>query len=718
MASRRANRGPAAQTSLVRAALDSMSPGVCVWDSEFRLAFHNAAYRRLYRLKRDALWSGMTLLELVQANVAVGNYPGRTAEDVVAAYRKRICGDDRRRVDSYERLRDDGRTIRVTSKPIRGGAWVTIFEDITQIKGYIDTLREREEEIIEQNMRFDFAVNNMRQGLCMFDADQRLVFWNRQYAEMYNIPHEKIRLGDTLAEVLDQRAKAGNLPIGGNDAFVRDRVYIAGEERPSAFVVKMEDGRAISILHQPMRGGGWVATHFDITEERRNEEHIHHLARHDALTGLPNRVFMHERMEDLEARVARGDVMAVFCVDLDYFKTTNDTLGHAVGDELLKEVAARLTGCVRGDDVVARIGGDEFTVLHGPLKRPEDAAFLAGRIVDAIAEPFVVQSHQIAIGASVGIAIAPNDGRNADALLKAADLACYRAKRDGRGSFDFFEKSMDAPARERREVELWLRPALARRQFSLDFQPIFDLRTDKISGLEALLRWRHPEGGLIPPAKFIPVAEDTGLIVPIGEWVLREACRVAASWPAHVKLAVNLSAVQFKKNGRVAETVISAIASAGLDPGRLELEITESVLLFQIDGVLRTLHQLRELGVRICMDDFGTGYSSLSYLRAFPFDKIKIDRSFIQDSSIRADGTAIVQAVVGLGKSLGMSITAEGVETPEQLRLVRLQGCDEAQGYLLGRPCSSERVAELLERQRSDAPPEIMSDAARFAVFG
>ncbi len=710
-------REPAGQASLVRAALDSMAAGVCVWDSEFRLAFHNAAYRRLYRLKRDALWTGMTLLELIQASVAAGNHPGRTAEDVASAYRKRITARGRRRADSYERLRESGRAIRITSKPIRGAAWVTMFEDITQIKTYIDTLREREEEIIQQNMRFDFAVSNMRQGLCMFDRDQRLVFWNNQYADMYNIPREKISAGDTLAEVLEQRALAGNRPIGGNDAFTRNRVYVAGEEKPSAFVVKMEDGRAISILHQPMRGGGWVATHFDITEERRSEERIHHLARHDALTGLPNRVHMHEQMEDLEARVARGDTMAVLCIDLDHFKTANDTLGHAVGDELLKQVAARLASCTRDGDIVARIGGDEFTVLHGPLNRPEDAAILAGRIVDVIAEPFLLHGHQVAIGASVGIAVAPNDGRNADALLKAADLACYRAKRDGRGTFDFFEKSMDIAARERRELEIWLRPALARNQFNLDFQPIFNLQTDRISGAEALLRWHHPARGLIPPAEFIPVAEDTGLIIPIGEWVLREACRVAASWPDHVKLAVNLSAVQFKRNGRLAETVVSAIAAAGLDPGRLELEVTESVLLFQIDGVLRTLHQLRELGVKICMDDFGTGYSSLSYLRAFPFDKIKIDRSFIQDSSIRADGTAIVHAVVGLGKSLGMSITAEGVETPEQLRLVRIQGCTEAQGYLLGRPCSPDRVAALFELERRAVPtPQVASEAAKYAV--
>jgi diguanylate cyclase (GGDEF)-like protein len=691
---------PSLSPTLASAALDSMAHGVCVWDRDFRLAFFNQAYVRMYRIAPGALRAGMSLLDVVRAGSA--SIPAdRSAEEIAEDFRNRVLCGARRDKIAFERLKRDGRTFRITSTPIAGGAWVVMHEDISEIKSYIDALREREEEIILQNARFDFAVSNMRQGLCMFDRDRKLVFWNNQYADMYNIPRDAIRRGDTLERVLQLREAAGNRAIGGNEAFVTNRLAVAADDEPAAFVVKLEGGRAISILHQPLKDGGWVATHFDITEERRSEERIHHLARHDALTGLPNRVLFHEHMETLESRVEAGEIMAVLCVDLDHFKAANDTLGHAIGDEVLKQVASRLIACKGEGDIVARLGGDEFTVLHGPLTRGEDASALADRIVKSIAEPFYVQSNQIIIGASVGIAVAPRDGRDGEALQKAADLACYRAKREGRGSFDFFEKGMDVPARERRHLEMGLRSALAKNQLFLEYQPIFDLKSNSVSGVEALLRWRHPQRGLIPPGEFIPIAEDTGLIVPIGEWVLRQACRDAAAWPESVKVAVNLSAVQFKKKNNFAETVISALSSAGLAAGRLELEITESVMLTRSEDVMRTLHQLRKLGIRICMDDFGTGYSSLSYLRAFPFDKIKIDRSFLKDSGVRSDGTAIIRAIVGLGRGLGMALTAEGVETPDQLSLVKRQGCTEAQGFLLGRPCQASIIATLFEKERS-----------------
>jgi len=673
---------------------------VSVWDHDFRLVFCNEEYIRLHKLPPDLIKPGVALREVFEASVAAGNYPGKTAEEAEAALRSKLVGSSRRRTVTLDIAKADGRTIRVTNSRLPDGAWLTTHEDVSEINHYIRALREREEELLVQNMRFDYAINNMPQGLCMFDGDKRLVVWNRQYSEMYNVPPGQLRRGDSLEKVLRQRVEAGNRPIGGGEAFVKNRLALNDEGTASSFVVEMEDGRVISVLHQPLDDGGWVATHHDITDQRRNEERIRYLARHDALTGLPNRILLHEQMQALEARVERGETMAVMCIDVDHFKTVNDTLGHAIGDAVLKEVAARLVAAKRDDDVVARFGGDEFALLHGPLAKGREAASLAGRIVSALAEPIVVEGNQVLIGASVGIAVAPTDGRSADALLKAADLACYRAKREGRGTYDFFEKSMDIAARERRQLEMWLRVALAKNQLSLEYQPLYDLRTNRISGVEALLRWRRPERGSIPPAEFIQIAEDTGLIVPIGGWVLRQACADASAWPAHVKVAVNLSPVQFKKNHRLAEVVVSALASGGLRAEHLELEITESVLLTQIDGVLRTLHQLRGMGVKICMDDFGTGYSSLSYLRAFPFDKIKIDRSFIQDSSIREDGTAIIEAVVGLGKSMGMSITAEGVETPDQLRLVTEQGCTEAQGYLLGRPLPAAAISSLFAEEQ------------------
>jgi diguanylate cyclase (GGDEF)-like protein len=720
MPTRKRPGNSAAKTDLVHAALDSMPLGVAVFDRDLRLVARNKRFLEMYRLPPEAAHPGRRLGEILEASVAIGNHPGRTATGIEEELRQKLgIGRERRRTAVYERVTRDGRTLRITGTPIRAGAWVITQEDISEVKRYIDALRQREEEAMLQNATFDFAVSNMRQGMCMFDAERKLVFSNPQYADMYNIPRERIHPGMPLDEVLEERAAAGNRPVDGKDAFVAKRLEKVGDNKPAAFVVELENGRAISILHQPLQGGGWVATHWDITDERRSEARMRHLARHDALTDLPNRILLREHMEDLNSRAERGEIMAVLCVDLDHFKTVNDTLGHAIGDELLKAVAARLRAHLRETDICARLGGDEFAILHGPLARPQDASSLAARLVDAIAEPFRVQDHQVVIGASIGIAVAPNDGCEAEALLKAADLACYGTKRSGRGTYHFFEKSMDDAVRKRRQLELGLHTALSRDELSLAYQPIFELHTGGISGVEALLRWTHPEHGDISPDEFISVAEETGLIGRIGEWVLRRACASAAVWPSHVRIAVNLSAVQFKASDHLTDTVVSALANSGLNPQRLELEITESVLLFHIDGVLKTLHQLQALGVRICMDDFGTGYSSLSYLRAFPFNKIKIDRSFVQDSTNSDDGSAIISAVVGLGRTLGMSVTAEGVETPEQLRLVKRQGCDEAQGFLFGRPLPYASISRLLgvevarprggdpsAARRQDGPPQ------------
>lgn len=688
-----ANR--ADQADLLRAALDNMPNGFCIWDKQFRLVMSNTVFQRMYRLPDEVVQPGTTLRDMLEASVAVGNHPGRQAPDIEASIFAKLSGNCQRKAMVLEYNLASGRTFRVTYTPAHDGAWVVTHEDISEIRSYIDTLREREEEMLLQNARFDFVVRNMRQGLCMYDRHHRLVFWNPQYADMYNIPPGQMKRGDTIEQVLRVRRAAGNQPVGGDEAFFGP-VQVPGCVTPAAFVVKMEDGRAISILHQPLKGGGWVATHFDITEERRRDDRIRHMARHDALTDLPNRILLRERMEEIEATVEDGGLIAILWVDLDHFKTVNDSLGHSIGDALLKEVAQRLLANTRTNDVCARLGGDEFAILHGPLRHPNEASVLAGRVIDSIAEPFLIGDHQIVIGASVGIAVAPSDGREAESLLKAADLACYRAKDSGRGTFHFFEKSMDAAIRKRRELELGLRSALAEGELSLAFQPIYNLTTNKVSGVEALLRWDNAGRGSISPDEFISVAEETGLINPIGEWVLRQACSNAAAWPDDIKIAVNLSAVQFKSGHHLVETVVSALASSGVRPERLELEITESALLFHIDGVLRSLHQLRDVGVRICMDDFGTGYSSLSYLRAFPFDKIKIDRTFVQDSSARHDGSAIIEAVVGLGKTLRMQVVAEGIETAEQYRLVKRRGCDEAQGYLLSKPLAAEEISILL----------------------
>jgi diguanylate cyclase (GGDEF)-like protein len=551
----------------------------------------------------------------------------------------------------------------------------------------------------------------MPQSLAMFDRDYRLVICNQNYARIYGLPPEMVTPGTPLADIINYRLTHGTYPIEAEADYFKHRLEIVRRGKPDISTVELEDGRTVMIRHQPMPDGGWVSTQDDITDQRRNEAQIRHLARHDPLTDLPNRSYFREQMEFAEARMRRGETMAVLCVDLDHFKGVNDTLGHLVGDAILQAVADRLRACVREIDLVARLGGDEFAVLQSALSLPEDGAVLASRIVEAIAEPFDVQGHQILIGASIGIAVAPADGRDANTLMKNADLALYRAKGEGRGAFHFFEPGMDAAIQERHAIEVGLRLALSRNELRLVYQPLLSLHENRIVGLEALLRWDHPERGTIPPQEFVPVAEETGLIIPIGEWVLREACAAAASWPDDVSIAVNLSPVQFK-NRNLTHHVTNALAESGLSPRRLELEITESLLLSDSDLTIKILHQLRRLGVRISMDDFGTGYSSLSHLRSFPFDKIKIDRSFVHELTSRSDSAAIVTAVIGLGRSLGIATTAEGVETEAQLDIVREQGCSEVQGFLFSPPLPAVAVARLLAAKSPIAMVDPMGRAA------
>jgi diguanylate cyclase (GGDEF)-like protein len=422
------------------------------------------------------------------------------------------------------------------------------------------------------------------------------------------------------------------------------------------------------------------------------------MAMHDALTDLPNRVMLRERLEGALARVNRGERVALFYIDLDHFKGVNDTLGHLVGDELLKAVADRLRGCVRDVDTIARLGGDEFAIIQTVLAQPSDAALLARRVQDALKAPYVVDSNQVVIDSSIGIALAPDHGCSVEELLKSADLAAYAAKADGRGTFRFFEAEMDRRIQQRRLMELDLRGALSRGEFRLHYQPIVNLQTGEITSFEALIRWQHPERGLVPPADFIPLAEDLGLIVPIGEWVLNRACIDAAGWPADIKVAVNLSPVQIAGKG-LFEIVMRALARSGLPAHRLELEITETVLMQNTASTLATLHQLRALGIHFSMDDFGTGYSSLSYLRSFPFDKIKIDRSFVKDISDQKNALAIIKGVTSLANSLNMVTAVEGVETEEQLDHVRPLGCTEIQGFLFSRPKSIEEISVMVSER-------------------
>jgi diguanylate cyclase (GGDEF)-like protein len=472
----------------------------------------------------------------------------------------------------------------------------------------------------------------------------------------------------------------------------------------SSRIEEFEDGRLICVRRHPIEGGGWVATHEDVTEQRRSEAQILHMAEHDALTDLPNRVLLRAQLDKALGSVNHGSGrLAVLMLDLDRFKEVNDTLGHPVGDALLRAVAERLRACTREKDIVARLGGDEFAILESGLDLRKDATALAKRIVAAMKESFELDGQQFIIGTSIGIAVAPDDGTDPDHLLKNADLALYRAKREGPGSYRFFEPEMNLIMQARRELECGLRSALANQELELWYQPFVHLESDEVCGFEALLRWNRPGRPTASPADFIPLAEETGLIVPIGEWVLRQACLEAAGWPERFRVSVNLSAAQFKGRSLV-QTVVRALAASGLDPNRLELEITESVMLQDSETALAVLCQMRDLGVRIALDDFGTGYSSLSYLRKFPFGRIKIDRGFVSElSEARDDSLAIVRSVIRLGNSLGMATTAEGVETKQQLERVRSEGCTEAQGYYFSPPRPAAEIACMLRPRVRDS---------------
>jgi diguanylate cyclase (GGDEF)-like protein len=547
-------------------------------------------------------------------------------------------------------------------------------------------LNDKSGELERTNARFDAALNNMSQGLCLFDASARVVVCNQQYLQMYNLSPKVARPGCTLRDLMVHRKQTGFFT--GDVEQYCDRVKESVAKGQSfSWVVEASDGRFVHVLNRPIANGGWVATHEDVTERWRSEARIAHMARHDALTDLPNRVLFMERMTESLGRLsADGAQFCVFIFDLDLFKAVNDSLGHPIGDLLLKSVATRLGEIVSEPDVVGRIGGDEFAVLQMIKDDPRaEATALAHRLIEAIGTPYELEGHPVVIGISIGIAVAPTDGTDSGALLKNADLALYRAKSDGRNCFRFYESQMDAAVQLRRALEIDLRNALARNEFELHYQAVIDAATREPCGAEALVRWRHPGRGLIGPVQFIPLAEEIGLIDALGEWILREACAEAARWPAHIKIAVNLSPAQFRRRN-LADVVSAALARSGLAAQRLELEVTESVLLQKSEGNLASLHAIKQLGTSIVLDDFGTGYSSLGYLQMFPFDKIKIDRSFVQELASRSDCAAIVCAITGLARSLNIVTTAEGVETEEQFALVRAAGCNHVQGYLFGKP--------------------------------
>jgi len=563
----------------------------------------------------------------------------------------------------------------------------------------VAALRERQSKDIlqQQKVLLDRAIENLSQGVCIYDADGCVTFFNKRYSHMTGFSDASLK-GRSLMDLLKQRQVSGEFHQDPETYFT-NLVARMRARKSNVTVMEIFPARTFRVTDNPMPEGGWVTTLEDITDWQSAQTQISHMSRHDTLTDLPNRNHFRDLVEQALLHTTKQSQVVVLSIGLDHFKDVNESLGRPIGDDLLKAVGHRLTGCLRAGDTIARLGGDEFAIVQMNIElRPASVSTLAGKIIDEMGKPFEIQGHQVIIGASIGISVQSNDGCDPDQLMINADIALSLAKENGRGAYRFFETGMDAVAQARRLLLIDLHAALTRDEFLVYYQPIYRLDTDRIMCFEALVRWNHPLRGMISPANFIPLAEETGLIVPIGDWVLRQACIDAASWPKDISVAVNLSTVQFKNCDPIL-SVMAALSQSGLAPKRLELEITESLLLQDSDTTLGILHKFRELDIRISLDDFGTGYSSLSYLRSFPFDKIKIDQSFIRELGSTTDSMAIVRAIIGLGKNLGITTLAEGVETTEQLALLRKKGCDEVQGYLFSKPRPSADVESMLAQK-------------------
>ena len=660
--------------------LESSREGVIVIDAHSRIALANAQASILLRSVRETIQVGETADDLVRSIAAL---TGATLEAVDASMTR-------------EALLPDESWLRISQNATNDGGSIIVCGDITLVKA-------QEAALKASNLWLDAALSNLSQGLCLFDARHGLRVFNKRFCEVFEIEPDRVKPGMLLAEIAalifaqDETVAAGRDPVLAAEMHIRRRT--AADD-----LLTLSSGRKVLVSHRPLEDDSWLATFEDVTDRLQAQQKIAFMARHDALTGLPNRVLFAERVEIALAASGCGESFALLCLDLDHFKQVNDTLGHPFGDELLRAVGDRLASCIRETDMVARLSGDEFAIVQTNVAGPDDATLLAGRITEMLKVPFDIDGNRITVGVSIGISLAPIDGTSYGKLLKNADVALYKAKADGRNTWRFFESEMDERLQARRLLEMDLRDAVETEQFELHYQPLYDVACERVTGAEALIRWTHPKRGAVAPSDFIPLAEEIGLITRIGDWVLERACRDAALWPNGASVAVNVSAAQVREGGLVRK-VIEVLYSTGLSANRLDLEITESVLLANTGSTLSTLNQLRDIGVRISMDDFGTGFSSLSYLCSFPFDKVKIDRSFIRDVTTSAESRAIVRSIISLCRDLGMRTTAEGVETVEQMAFLRAENCDQLQGFHFSSAVPTATVADFIAQGRWESLP-------------
>ncbi|MCA1377200.1 MULTISPECIES: EAL domain-containing protein [unclassified Bradyrhizobium] len=662
----------------LRQAIDILPQGIVFLDAEGRYVLWNKKYAEIYSKTADLFEEGARLEDTLRIGVARGDYPEAIGNEEawIAERLQKLYKPGAR----HEQKLSDGRVILIDERLTDDGGVVGLRVDITELK-------QR-----EASFRLLFDGNPVPMIVCALD-DERILGVNDAAVAHYGYSRAEFERLKIRSLQAFESEPPWTVDGTGEDQAGRTWKHVKAD---GALIDLAIYSRELTYADRP----AVLLALMDITERKRAEARLAFMAQHDGLTGLPNRSLLRQQMDEMLLHTRRGsEKVALLMLGLDNFKAVNDTLGHAVGDKLLRGVAKRLRSTLREEDALARLNSDEFAVLQSGLARPEDAVMLAKRLLAAIADPYLLDGHSVVIGASIGIAMAPGDGEDSEKLLKSADMALSRAKLDARGSFAFFEAALDAKAQSRRKIEVELRDAIQNDVLRPYYQPLIDLSSGRITGFEALVRWPHAERGMVSPAEFIPVAEDTGLINPLGGLMLRRACLDAAAWPDDVRVAVNLSPLQFR-SGNLLSMVTDALKHSGLAPRRLELEITETLLLEKSAQVLATLHALRALGVRISMDDFGTGYSSLSYLRSFPFDKIKIDQSFVRDLAANREAQAIIRSIVSLGKGLGVTITAEGVETEAEFSCLRAEGCHEGQGFLFSKARPHAEIVSLLAAQR------------------
>jgi len=673
-------------------ALDNMSQGLVMFDAAGRLVVCNDRYRQMYDFPLDLVKPGCKLLDLLKYRFVSGTF-SRDPEEYVRDLPVMIAQG---KMAKHEVQTGDGRIVIVTNRPMANGGWVATHEDITEAKRQEEALARANQELIEKQYAIDQAVT-----VAITDVKGDIIYVNDNFCRISGYAREEL-LGNN-----HRMLNSGTHP----ETFFRDLFHkiTNGQVWRGEICNKAKGGSLYwvdtTIVPQLGPDGkpvAYMAIRVDITARKLAEEKISYMAGHDALTGVGNRAVLHEKLEEALARLRRRqETFAILLLDLDGFKHINDTLGHAAGDKLLKELAGRLDFSLRETDVLTRLGGDEFAIIQRNETNQREAAItLTVRLLEIVSAPFHLDGHDVTVGTSIGIAIAPDDGIDAGELMQKADLALYRVKSEGRNNFRFFDPEMSKGATERLQLLADMRTAMAHKEFELHYQPVFDTKTRRPCGAEALVRWRHPIDGLISPNRFIPLAEETGLMEQLGDWILEKACTDAVLWPDNIKVAVNLSAVQFR-SGKLFDVILCALVESGLPPERLELEITESVLMQNVESYSVVLKQLKNIGVSIVLDDFGTGYSSLSYLTTFPFDKIKIDKSFIQGLTNNAGCAAIVASVLSLARGLDVTVTAEGIETKQQFELLHAAGVHQIQGYLFARPTpAAELNFSTLEQKR------------------